>query len=84
MRVNLKASSQFTIHSSQFPVPSNKSQVPNPKFYPLIFSQHQEEILKMPRSGNGTAMGNLENHRRLSASVYGSLPHPGANESVLL
>ena len=29
-------------------------------------------------------MGNLENHRRLSASVYGSLPHPGANESVFL
>ncbi len=36
----------------------------------------------VPRSWNGTAMGNLENHRRLSASVYGSLPNPGANESV--
>ncbi len=82
MRVYLKTSSK-----SQ--VTSHKSPIPNPKFYPLILSRHQGEILKIPcskfqvpRSKNGRAMENLENHRLLSASVYGSLPNPGGNESV--
>ena len=50
MRVNLNV---------QFPVISSKQQVPNPKFYPLILSRLQGEILKIPRSpfrfrnGNG-------------------------------
>ena len=36
--------------TTRHPVPSNKSQVPNPNFYPLILSRHQGEILKIPCS----------------------------------
>ena len=71
------------IISSQFP--SSKSQVPSSLGCPpLSYLDFRERSLRslVLRSGNGTAMGNLENHQRLSASVYSSLPHPGANESV--
>ena len=91
-------SSQFPVMrvpSSQFPVPSNKFQStshksPIPSSTPLYYLDIRERSLSpcskshVPNSRNERAMGNLENHRRLSASVYGSLPHSGANESVFL
>ena len=79
MRVNSNTQfPSFQFQSSKSQVP--KQQVLNPKF--LYYLDIRERSLRslVPRSGNGTVMGNLENHRRLSASVYGSLPNPGANE----
>ncbi len=91
MRVNLKAIShiKLSVPCFQFPLSSSKSKAPSNEFpipssTPLSYLDIRERSLRslVLRSGNGTAMGNLENHRRLSASVYSSLPNPGANESV--
>ncbi len=48
MRVSFGYESKLKrpVPSSQFPVISSKQQVTNPKFYPLILSRHQGEILK--------------------------------------
>ena len=46
MRVSFNHPAPGTRH----PAPSSKQQVPNHKFYPLILSRLQGEILKIPRS----------------------------------
>ena len=57
--------------NSQFPVPSSK-------FYPLILSRPQAEILKISSSkfqAPESKRENLENHRYLSASFFHSLSY---------